>query len=652
MLSIFYFILHTSYLIFHTSYFQLHISYFHTYPVPYPLSVVFIKKIIFLSLLLSVTSLFAQKKAIIPENDPEWARKAVWYQIFPERFRNGDSKNDPVLADIKGAYPNDLAAPYQTHPWTSDWYLLQPYEKKNGKGIWHNIQRRRYGGDLQGILDKLDYLQDLGVNALYLNPLFTAPSAHKYDAACFHHIDPNFGPDPVGDQLSMLTEDSSNPETWVWTKADKLALKLIKECHKRGMHLIFDGVFNHTGVNFFAFKDIQRNGETSKYKDWYTINSFENKEKGTKLDYKAWFGVKELPELRKENGTLAKAPKQYIFESTKRWLDPDKNGNTSDGIDGWRLDVAFCVPHQFWKEWHKVVRDINPNAYTTAEVVQSPEQERDYVQPDEFAATMNYNFTMTAFEYFIQDKMRVKTSEFDYQLTRLRNIMGEKATPLMQNLYDSHDTNRFVSAILNRDHETMRDWGKYFGWSQADKNTNYDIRKPFPNDRTIQRLMLVFQMTYIGAPMIYYGDEVGMWGANDPDCRKPMVWADLKYEDEKTLPSQAAKRPDAVSTDQNLYDFYKKLIAIRNTQPALTLGDYNTILVNDEHQVFGFARKYNNQTVYTVLNNSAKAQSAKLTLQKNKTYIDLITNETYTTTSDVRSFNIPAKNALILIEQK
>jgi cyclomaltodextrinase / maltogenic alpha-amylase / neopullulanase len=602
----------------------------------------------------SINPAWAQKKynGFTSANDPDWAKKAVWYQIFPERFRNSDSKNDPVLADIKGAYPNDMQSAHQTHPWGSDWYELQPYEKTNGKSIWHNIQRRRYGGDIQGIIDKLDYVQDLGINAIYLNPIFTAPSAHKYDAACLHHVDPSFGPDPVGDQLTMLTEDPSNPETWTWTKADKLALKLIKECHKREIHIIFDGVFNHTGVNFFAFKDIERNGEASKYKDWYIINAFANKDKGTKLDYKGWFGVKELPELRKDNGTtLAKGPKDYIFASTKRWMDPDNNGNPSDGIDGWRLDVAYCVPHPFWKEWHKVVRSVNPYAYTSAEVVQTPEQERDYVQPDEFSATMNYNFAMSTFEYFISDKTKVKTSEFDYQLMRLRNIMGDKPTQVMQNLYGSHDTNRFLSAIVNKDRETMRSWSKYFEWSQAEKNKAFDTRKPAQSERVTQKLMAIFQMTYIGAPMIYYGDEVGMWGANDPDCRKPMLWEDLKYEDEKMLANQTTKRPDHVAADLLMRDFYRKLIAFRKAHPALTLGNYKTFMVNDEQQLFGFVRTYEDEAVYILLNNSDKTQTAKVTLPKNQTYRDLISGDRYETTMETRTFAVSPKNGLILVRE-
>ena len=139
---------------------------------------------------------------------PQWAKKVVWYQVFPERFRNGDKNNDPTIKDIEGAYPNDVTSPWQIHPWTSDWYELQSYEKQNGKDIWFNLQRRRYGGDLQGIIDKLDYIQDLGITAIYLNPIFEAPSLHKYDGATYHHVDPNFGPDPNWRQRINSKRDS------------------------------------------------------------------------------------------------------------------------------------------------------------------------------------------------------------------------------------------------------------------------------------------------------------------------------------------------------------------------------------------------------------------------------------------------------------
>src|SRR5215212_5008501 len=226
---------------------------------------------------------------------PQWSKGIVWYQIFPERFNNGDTNNDPKVTDQNGAYPFDDTSAFQIHPWTSDWYQLQAYEQKNGKNIWYNIQRRRYGGDLQGVINKLDYIKSLGVDAIYMTPIFWSPSSHKYDALCYHHVDPTFGPDPEGDKKMMENEDPLKPESWVWTKGDLLALKLIDEVHKRKMYIIFDGVFNHIGVKSFAFRDVEKNQQASPYKDWFTIRSWRDAEKGTTFRYQGWFGISTLP---------------------------------------------------------------------------------------------------------------------------------------------------------------------------------------------------------------------------------------------------------------------------------------------------------------------------------------------------------------------
>ena len=209
-----------------------------------------------------------------PEFVPEWAKGIVWYQIFPERFRNGDPKNDPTNDDIQGAYPHGHNPQWQIHPWTADWYAQQPYEQHTGEPIWTHLQRRRYGGDLQGILNSLDYLADLGVGAIYLNPVFTSPSLHKYDGATYHHIDPTLGPDPAGDRALIATETPDDPSTWVWTSADKLLLELITAVHQRNMHIIIDGVFNHMGLNSWAFQDVVKNRQASPYKDWFKIKSW------------------------------------------------------------------------------------------------------------------------------------------------------------------------------------------------------------------------------------------------------------------------------------------------------------------------------------------------------------------------------------------
>ena len=507
---------------------------------------------------------------------PQWSKGTVWYQIFPERFSNGDPTNDPKVTDLNGAYPFDDQSPFQIHPWTSDWYKLQPYELKNGKNIWFNLQRRRYGGDLQGVINKLDYLKSLGVESIYMNPVFWAPSSHKYDALSYHHIDPTFGPDPEGDKKLIEKEDPLKPETWVWTKADLLALKLIEEVHKRKMYIIFDGVFNHIGVNSFAFSDLEKKQQASYFKDWFIVNSWRDSAKGTSFQYKGWFGVRTLPEFKEDSAGIVSGPKEYIYNATRRWMNPMNKG-ISKGIDGWRLDVAYDVGHPFWKDWRNLVKSINPQAYLTAELVFNIDQTKPYLQGDEFDATMNYNFAFIMHDFFVQENKASSVTQFDVRLKELREAFGNDIALNMQNLMDSHDATRLGSAVANPDGKKFGDWGQYFNWSQKSNNKEYNARKPTRDQLQKQKLIAAFQMLYIGAPMIYYGDEAGMWGSNDPDCRKPMVWPEMRYESETYNPDQTKHDADVVVFNIDLHNWYKKFIGLRNKYKAIKLGSFERV---------------------------------------------------------------------------
>ncbi len=544
---------------------------------------------------------------------PEWSRKAVWYQIFPERFRNGDPSNDPRLVDQKGSWPHSQAEPWQVHPWTSDWYRMQPYEKAHaGKDIWFHLQRRRYGGDLQGILDRLDYLKGLGINAIYLNPVFAAPSSHKYDAYVYQHIDPNFGPDPEGDRRLIASEAPDDPSTWHWTAADKLALELIRQAHRRGIRVVFDGVFNHMGMTNPFFTDVVKRQQASPYRDWFNIKSWDDPQTGSKFDYDGWFGVRELPNWRQDERGIVTGPREYIFAITRRWMDPSGQGRPQEGIDGWRLDVAFCVKHAFWKDWSRLVRGINPEAYMTAEVIDTVEANKPYLQGDEFSAVMNYNFAFTCNEFFFANRAAIPPTVFDSRLREIREAYPRQVAYGMQNLLDSHDTARLASNIVNADLVAMRDWHAYCDKTKG-QNHDYQTRKPDQEERQRQKLAVLFQMTYLGAPMVYYGDEVGMWGANDPCCRKPMVWDDLKYEDEAVLPDQSPRpQADPVGVDVDLLEHYRRCIALRNTWPALQTGDYRTLLTDDRRGLLAFARTSGDQVVVVVLNNGADRQRLAL----------------------------------------
>lgn len=580
---------------------------------------------------------------------PDWARKAIWYQILPERFRNGDPDNDPTIDDIAGADPQTPPTEWAVHPWGSDWYALQPYERANGEPeLWKHLLRRRYGGDLQGIIDQLGYLESLGINAIYLNPVFDAPSLHKYDSASYHHIDPNFGPDPEGDRRLIATEKPWDPSTWVWTKADELALQLIREAHARGIRVIFDGVFNHMGINSFAFQDVVERQRASPYRDWFTIKSWDDTEAGTEFAYEGWFGVQSLPEFAEDENGLADGPRDYVFAATERWMNPKGQG-TEHGIDGWRLDVAFCVAHPFWKDWRKHVKSINPEAYLTAELVLPVEAVQPYLQGDEFDGEMNYNFAFASAEFFFHPgEHAITPSQFDAALADMRERYPDGVAYVTQNLFGSHDANRVGSHIVNRGIGHFRDWGAYFGTSQATSNPDYDVRKPNAEERRLQKLFAIFQMTYVGAPMIYYGDEVGMWGANDPDNRKPMVWPDIDYDDEQTNPDGSLRTPDPVAVDETLLAHYRRLIRLRRAHPALSVGRYETVIADDENSILAFAREHDRERIIVVLNNADAPQSVVVPAGRDARFTELLSGTPVDGGRDGVELRLPARWGAIL----
>ncbi len=313
---------------------------------------------------------------------PEWSQNAIWYQIFVERFRNGDPTNDPTKEDIQGADPEFIPENWSVTDWGDDWYKEEPWqEHSTAQNFYHRIQQRRYGGDLQGVLDKIDYIASLGVNAIYFNPLNDSPSLHKYDARNYRHIDRNFGPDPKGDAKIMETEIPDDPATWKWTSADTLFLHLVDKFHKRGIRVILDYSWNHTGTQFWAIKDLQQKGEASKYQDWFNIEAWDDPATSeNEFRYEGWAGYRFMPVVNKaivpedddkmpfEGNLVSASLKQHIFNVSKRWLDPDGDGDPTDGIDGYRLDVAGEVPMGFWRDYREAVRAVNPDAYIVGEI--------------------------------------------------------------------------------------------------------------------------------------------------------------------------------------------------------------------------------------------------------------------------------------------
>ncbi len=592
---------------------------------------------------------------------PEWSKQAIWYQIFVERFRNGDPSNDPTPYDIKGTYPDSVPKNWHITPWGQDWYKPDDYFSNSGlKKFNENLQLRRYGGDLQGVLDELDYLQNLGITAIYFNPLNDSPSLHKYDPRYWRHIDRNFGPHPEKDVEIISTENPVDPSTWKYTTADSLFLKVIKECHRRNIKLIMDYSWNHTGMDFWALKDVHKNGEKSEFKDWYNIKSFDDKSTPEdEFKYKGWYGIKYMPELKKDiigqdtlfpfKGNLhSEQARNHIFNVAQRWLDPDKDGDVSDGVDGYRLDVAAEIPLGFWPEFRKKVREINPNAYLVGEIWWQawPDkfmEPQPFLQGDIFDAIMNYRWYRCARWFFDDAPTPMSPSVFVDSLKRLAKGISYEHQEAMMNLTASHDAPRTSTSLYNKN------LYKFNAKPYDDKN--YKINKPDENTRAIQKILLMHQFTYVGAPHIWYGDEVGMWGADDPDCRKPMVWPDLTYEPETHNPLSTKKHFDEVHQDTLLLNFYKKLIKIRKENPSLSLGNIEFILADDTKNLLAYKRLYKTNEIIVAFNKSNINQEVNLKSEE-VNYTDPFTRNIFNSKKGILTFTLPEKSGIILIKKE
>ncbi|HEY7087845.1 MAG TPA: alpha-amylase family glycosyl hydrolase [Tepidisphaeraceae bacterium] len=521
---------------------------------------------------------------------PDWAKNAVWYQIFPERFRNGDPSNDPGDKEYEHLIK-----------WTADWWKTQPGEMAGQENFYKgvgNVWKRRYGGDIQGVKWALPYLRSLGVTAIYFNPVFEADSMHKYDTADYRHIDEHFG---VKGDLPVAGE-TDDPKTWKWSRSDQVFLDFLAEAHRQGFKVIVDGVFNHVGRSHPFFQDVVKNGKSSKYADWFEIEEFGDKApadpsmfgKPGGMKFKAWDGPSgHLPVFRKDPQLgLAHGPREHVLAVVRRWLAPD--GDPSKGVDGWRLDVPGDIPHPFWQEFRKVVKQTKPDAYISGEIWGWAQ---GWLQGDQFDAVMNYRFATACQDFFVNQKKAIGPTQFNQRLNEMIFAYPLQIVMAQQNLFDSHDTDRFASMFVNPD--LAYDASNRI----QDNGEQYKPDKPNAEQWARMKQAATFQMTFLGAPMIYYGDEAGMWSPDDPSNRQPMVWKDLEPYD----------NPD-VKFNDDVFKTYRRAIAARMTLPALRTGFYRVIDLDDSDSVICFARDLDNQHAYVAINRSAQPHSVKLQL--------------------------------------
>lgn len=377
---------------------------------------------------------------------PGWAKNKVVYQIFPSRFATDKEVPEKV------------------------WYQAP---------ISHTADLQ---GSLRGIIDRLDYLQELGVDILYMTPVFRSRSSHKYDTDDYYAIDPSFG-----------------------SKED--LKELVRKAHDRGMYVILDGVFNHTSTRFFAFRDLKQKGSRSKYQNWYYVKSFPlTARRGERPSYKTFSYAGGMPKLNLQNPETA----DFVIDVATYWI-------RECDIDGWRLDVADEISHAFWKRFRREVKAVKPEALIVGEIWHYA---GDFLEGDEWDSVMNYPF-LRGIQGLIAGGTQTP-GEFLDDMGFLRGNLHRELEGYLWNFIDTHDTARFLHAA------------------------GEDPRK--------QRLAAAIQLLLPGMPMIYYGDEVGMNGAGDPDCRRGMLW-DEKRQDRETLA------------------WYRQLIRLRRQEPILTEGE-------------------------------------------------------------------------------
>ena len=449
------------------------------------------------------------------------------------------------------------------------------------------------GGDLYGVAERLDYLKDLGITALYLNPIFASASNHRYHAYDYYNVDALLG----GNQAFQF---------------------LLDKAHKKNIRVILDGVFNHASRGFWQFHHVLECGEGSPYKDWFLFDPerlsgkkhwgaypspheeklLAHEDSLTAIGYRGWWNLPALPKFN----TNSLAVREFLFDVAEYWI--------KFGADGWRLDVAEEIDDDsFWQEFRNRIRKINPEAYIVAEIWH---ESKRWLQGDQFDAIMNYDVTRPMIAFFSNGKLDLKVlhqqanyhgihhsidaHEFANQIDHNLGLYKKDITYSQMNLLDSHDTPRFLSCVSG--------------------------------DKTALKLAWLFMFAYPGAPCIYYGDEIGMDGEHDPYCRKSFSW------DESTW-------------DKNLLGYAKELIDLRKKNPALRRGDYQRLW--SAEGVYAFSRSYEGKTFVVALNTSETPQQVHITYEAKKSPKPVFGEASEISVEDGRlRFTVPARSGVVL----